>query len=167
MQRGNNSLQVVNLSTNPVLSTANMAQAHVVLDACMATRPHSHPRASSVIHLYEGNNMTVTFLQQNGGEKVKNTLNKNSVSFVPQGYMHYVSNDSCEQVIFTESWNNFSPGTQDVMGSVFRFPREAVAGALNLDEDLNEAIQTLFERNEVDNEFLVNVKCLLRCGIDN
>ena len=81
--------------------------------------------------------------------------------------MHYVSNDSCDRVIFMESWNNFSPGSQDVMGSVFRFQKEAVAGALDLYEGLNEALQTLFERNDDENEFLVNVNCLLRCGLQS
>lgn len=75
--------------------------------------PHTHPRATEIIYLVEGE-IETGFIAENGACFIHNTLEKGHGTLFPQGSIHYQINTGCKPAIFVAALSDEDPGTSQI-----------------------------------------------------
>lgn len=80
---------------------------------CGMNTPHTHPRATEILYLVNGE-IETGFIEENGARFVHNTLKKGQGTLFPQGSIHYQINVGCDPVLFVAALNDEDPGTTQI-----------------------------------------------------
>jgi oxalate decarboxylase/phosphoglucose isomerase-like protein (cupin superfamily) len=104
------------------------------LKPCGVVLPHVHPRSSELIFAINARNLTVGFIEENGGRTILNSISSGDVTIIPEGLVHFATNFGCEDVSFISALNSEDPGVSAIT-NVFNFPSLAIAGAFNQSEE--------------------------------
>eukprot|EP00122_Pirum_gemmata_P005228 Pgem_evm4s4769 len=152
-------IQVQSLANNPVLELADMSITKFTLEPCAINLPHVHPRATEMIYVISGSNLRTGFVEENSGRVVINDISSDSSTFFPEGLMHYQQNLGCEPVEFVSMLNNADPGVQTITTQFFQFPKEALEGALGINNRKLTKIKSNLPLN------IAQAKCKQECDM--
>jgi oxalate decarboxylase/phosphoglucose isomerase-like protein (cupin superfamily) len=147
--------------TNPALFDQGASQAILEFEPCGLNMPHVHPRALEFLHVLTGN-LTITFIEENGGRAITQTLGPGSSIYVPQGLLHAEHNLGCTPASFMNTFTHVNPGTSTMPTALFKFPIETIQTAMgNIDRELVEQLIADVPTNLAQGP----PECLARCGI--
>eukprot|EP00892_Ulva_mutabilis_P004164 jgi/Ulvmu1/2119/UM127_0004.1 len=90
-------VQPVSLGTNPVLGALTTGFQHAIYTfaPCGVVFPHVHPRGDENVFVLEGT-IDAGFVDEAGTLIRDQAIATNSAFVIPQGYVHYVANPTCE-----------------------------------------------------------------------
>lgn len=132
---------------------------------CGINLPHHHPRATELIYIIGGSNLTTGFVEENGGRVVINKgLRSGQSTFFPQGLIHYQQNMGCRTVHFLSALNSEDPGVVTSANQFFRFPDEALAASLNVSDSSVPSARMSIPRGPANG--LRNEECARRCNLE-
>ncbi len=97
--------------------------------------PHIHPRAAEEIYVVSGQNVSMGFIEENGGEVRQNFLNQGQATFFPQGSIHFQFNDNCQPATLLASLNNEDPGALAITTNFFKLPDGVIEASLGLGDN--------------------------------
>jgi oxalate decarboxylase/phosphoglucose isomerase-like protein (cupin superfamily) len=147
--------------TNPALYGQGASQAILEFQPCGLNMPHVHPRALEFLHVLAGN-LTITFVEENGGRAITQTLGRGDSIYVPQGLLHAEHNLGCEPAAFMNTFTHVNPGTSTMPTALYQFPIETIQTAMgNIERELAEQLIARTPTNLAQGP----PECLARCGI--
>ena len=120
-------VQPADEETWPSLISEGLAFSLFHLKPCGMNQPHNHPRASEIQYVIKGSNITVSFVEENGGRVITNVVDVGKVSLFPQGLIHFQQNLGCEEAILLSALNAENPGVLTISPQLALFPRGPIA----------------------------------------
>jgi len=151
-------IQVANVATFPALYGHGISYVLFNIEPCGINLPHVHPRATEMLYLVSGSNLTVGFTEENGGRLILNNLEQGEATFFPQGYIHYQQNFGCETATYLSALNSEDPGVITVANNLVRIPSESLKATLGIDDVVGISIPAGPAPGR-------DPECLQRCGI--
>lgn len=73
------SLRLADIDSMAALSGVGVAAAVLEIEPCGINLPHSHPRASELLYVLEGDFLRVAFTEENGGRTIINDIKRGDV----------------------------------------------------------------------------------------
>ena len=146
----------------PSLEEEGLSYFLFSLKPCGVILPHVHPRASELLFAISASNLTVGFIEENGGRTILNSISSGYTAIIPKGLIHFAANFGCKEASFISALNSEDPGVSAVT-NVFNFPTYAVASAFNQSESEILMIKAGLPSSPargIDN-------CLSLCGINS
>ena len=153
----------VNLAYLPSLAGEGVSLTYLEIDPCSINTPHSHPRATEIVHIIEGENVQVGFVEENGGRVIINALRAGQTTFIPQGLVHYAQNLGCVKTKIIAAFNSEDPGVINVGSQTLMFPREALSATLNIDESQLDGFKKGIRPTPTAG--YANTECVIRCRL--
>ena len=151
-----------NIENKPALQGAGASLAALHVSPCSINLPHTHPRATEMLFVSEGNNIITGFVLENGSKTFVTTLRKGQAILYPHGAIHFQINNSCQKAIMIPSFNNEDPGINTVLNNLFTFSNDILEATSNLSEDQIQFIRKLIPTAP---SFSVD-ECKKRCGLN-
>lgn len=96
---------------------------------CGANSPHSHPRATEILLLLNGE-LSAGFLTENGSRFVVQNLTEYSAMVFPAGSIHFQANYGCDPIKFVAALSDEDPGTLQVAQRYFALSADIVGASL-------------------------------------
>jgi len=158
-------IQVANIASMPALAGTGISYTLFNINPCAINLPHLHPRATELIYVISGSNLTVGFTEENGGRFLKNVVNAGDTTFFPQGLIHYQHNFGCETVQFISALNSVDPGVVTVANNMARIPAVSLQSSLGLSD--NEFATLTDHDLPAGPAPGLDQQCMQRCGLDN
>ena len=159
---GGGNVYSLTLDQLPSLEEEGLAYFLFSIKPCGVILPHVHPRASELIFAISASNLTVGFIEENGGRTILNSISSGYSAIIPKGLIHFATNAGCQDATFISALNSEDPGVSAVT-NVFNFPTYAMASAFNRTEEeilLIKAGLPSSPARGIDN-------CLKLCGINS
>jgi oxalate decarboxylase len=110
----------------------------VLLKPKGAREPHWHPNAHELNYLTRGK-ARITLLSPNGDVETFD-MAAGDMSFMPQGYLHYIENIGDEDAHFIIYFTNTAPSDIGLSGCFGAYSDPVIASALNINSDLLEGM---------------------------
>jgi len=145
----------------PALIGNGIAMTIGYIAPCSINLPHTHPRATEINFIVEGE-FEAGFFQENMAKFVGNTISKGMVTVFPMGAIHFEQNLQCDPAMFVAAFNNEDPGVLTVASGYFGLPAEIAAAGLNLTITTVEQLAKFLPANPA----LGLLECRQRCGLD-
>jgi oxalate decarboxylase/phosphoglucose isomerase-like protein (cupin superfamily) len=167
---------VANEANFPFLVGEGIAGAVAFIEPCGMNSPHTHPRATELLTVVEGQ-LEVGFVMENGlfaaaakdinalAFPFNTTLNQFEATIFPQGSIHFQFNPTCERAIFTAALNNADPGTSQIAQNFFTLPDEIVDITLGGKNKIDPSSVDQFHANLPANLVLAVDSCKARCHL--
>lgn len=124
-------IQPLTVEGLPSLAGQGVSYSLFSIEPCGINLPHSHPRATELLYVIDGQDLRTGFVEENGGRVIVNDIGKGDVTFFPEGLIHYQQNLSCERATYISALNSEDPGVVTVTTQFFQLPEEALAASLN------------------------------------
>jgi len=149
------------------------------LEPCGMNSPHTHPRATEILTVVEGE-LEVGFVMENGlfAAAAKNinalafpfntTVQQFEATIFPQGSIHFQFNPTCERSIFVAALNSADPGTSQIAQNFFTLDEEIVDITLGVTADgnkLDPSSVDQFRKNLPANLVRAVEVCKTKCGM--
>jgi len=149
------------------------------LEPCGLNSPHTHPRATEILTVVEGE-LEVGFVMENGlfadAAKAINalafpfntTVQQFEATIFPQGSIHFQFNPTCERSIFVAALNSADPGTSQIAQNFFSLSSDIVDITLGVGEagnKLDPSSVDQFRANLPANLVQAVDSCMARCGM--
>eukprot|EP00921_Rhytidocystis_pertsovi_P006216 GHVQ01010591.1.p1 GENE.GHVQ01010591.1~~GHVQ01010591.1.p1 ORF type:complete len:244 (-),score=30.90 GHVQ01010591.1:1337-2068(-) len=155
-------IRTCNVSDLPSLKGQGLSYTLIRLEPCGLNPPHSHPRATEIDVVLEGDNLLGGFAEENGGGvAVIDTLRKGQVTFIPFGLIHFVQNMGCYEAVILAAFNNEDPGVVTTATQLFTLPNEALEATFAMDNFQIENIRGNIPAAPAEGQ----KECLKRCGL--
>jgi len=152
---------VASVANFPALFANGMAMAVAQIGPCGMNTPHTHPRATEILYLVNGE-METGFIEENGARFVNNALTKGQGMLFPQGSIHYQINTGCDPLLFVAALSDEDPGTTQIAQRFFGLPPDVIQATLG-DVGLQEV--TNLTTGIPDNMAIGVDRCLKKCGL--
>lgn len=121
----------VKMSNQALLPTLEgLALYTVLLRPKGAREPHWHPNASELNYLVRGT-ARITLLSPRGSIDTFD-MKAGDMSFLPQGYVHYIENTGNDDALFTIFFNHTSPNDIGLSGAMGAYSDEVLASLFNV-----------------------------------
>ena len=91
--------------------------------------PHNHPRATEYLLNVAGPPLSAGSFQENGAPYVQGNLAAGSVTVLPLGSIHYVSNEGCDPAFIVAGFNSETPGVGFLSSMYTAFDPQTVNAA--------------------------------------
>jgi hypothetical protein len=149
------------------------------LEPCGLNSPHTHPRATEILTVVEGE-LEVGFVMENGlfaaaakdinalAFPFNTTLQQFEATIFPQGSIHFQFNPTCERSIFVAALNSADPGTSQIAQNFLSLDSEIVDITLGIGEagnKLDPSSVDQFRKNLPANLVQAMDSCKARCGM--
>jgi len=149
------------------------------LEPCGLNFPHTHPRATEILTVVEGE-LEVGFVMENGlfaaaakdinalAFPFNTTLQQFEATIFPQGSIHFQFNPTCERSIFVAALNSADPGTSQIAQNFLSLDSEIVDITLGIGEagnKLDPSSVDQFRKNLPANLVQAMDSCKARCGM--
>jgi len=149
------------------------------LEPCGLNSPHTHPRATEILTVVEGE-LEVGFVMENGlfadAAKAINalafpfntTVQQFEATIFPQGSIHFQFNPTCDRSIFVAALNSADPGTSQIAQNFFSLSSDIVDITLGVGEagnKLDPSSVDQFRANLPVNLVQAVDSCMARCGM--
>lgn len=164
-QRSGGNIRGGDVGAFPVLDGEGLSYTLFTLEPCGINLPHVHPRAAELLYLISGENLVVSFIEENGGRTFTNTINAGMMTIFPLGLMHYQQNMGCEPAQYISALNSADPGVQTLTTNFINFPDEAILSSLNITRTEFELFENTFQIPAGPAKG--NAECLQRCATVN
>jgi len=153
----------MNAATFPASKGNGLTLAMLNLGPCSMLPPHYHPRASNYVVSVKGTTTTYMFAE-NGAKLVTEELPEGHGTIFPQGSMHMMVNNACENAQLVSALSSEDAGTQNI-GNVFTngFPADLVNAAFSSDCAGNETAAKMTPIGTGSNSG--TAECMARCNI--
>ncbi len=123
--------------------------------------PHNHPRATEYLINVAGPPLSAGSFNENGAPFYQGNLNAGSVTVLPLGSIHYVSNEGCDPALIVAGFNSETPGVGFLSSMYTAFDPQTVAAAFG------GAGATVFDTSKIPAAVnLGHDQCLQKCGIN-
>jgi oxalate decarboxylase/phosphoglucose isomerase-like protein (cupin superfamily) len=155
-------VQPADEETWPSLISEGLAFSLFRLRPCGMNQPHNHPRASEIQYVIKGSNVTVSFVEENGGRVITNVIDTGKVSLFPQGLIHFQQNLGCEEAILLSALNAENPGVLTISPQLALFPRAPIATHFGL--SVGRANSLFFGVNRNQAPLGGTQECIDRCA---
>jgi len=154
-----------NANSFPALIGHGISMTLGLIDPCGINNPHTHPRATEMLVVMEGE-MRVGFFMENGAQFVGNTLKMGQVSIFPQGSIHFEINTGCTPALFVAAFNSEDPGVQTTTASYFGLPADIVANGFETPYAVNASFVAYLASTLNKNPGVGLHECYARCGLN-
>jgi oxalate decarboxylase/phosphoglucose isomerase-like protein (cupin superfamily) len=149
------------------------------LEPCGMNSPHTHPRATEILTVVEGE-LEVGFVMENGlfaaaakdinalAFPFNTTVQQFEATIFPQGSIHFQFNPTCERSIFVAALNSADPGTSQIAQNFFTLDQEIVDITLGVTEGgnkLDPSSVDQFRKNLPANLVRAVDSCRAKCGM--
>lgn len=138
---------VANQKNFPILTEIGISGAVAFLNPCSMNSPHSHPRASELLTLVQGDKLQTGMMIENGfaadasqgklTTQISAELSQYQATVFPQGSIHFQFNPTCEPAVFVAALTSSDPGTNQVAQNFFFEDENIVSIALGEPKELN------------------------------
>lgn len=171
----------------PALLGTNVAMAIGFVNPCGLNVPHSHPRASEMLTVVQGELVAGLVLENDPGaagravidgqvpaENPKGPLTQVTAHLglyramlFPQGEVHFQFNPTCEPAVFASAFDNLDPGRAQAAASFFTIMSdEVIMAALGEDAEFLDPRKIDLIRNNIPMAFAELIdSCAKKCGI--
>jgi len=136
------------------------------IDPCGINNPHTHPRATEMLLMIEGE-MRVGFFMENGARFIGNTLKLGQATVFPQGSIHFEVNTGCTPATFVAAFNHQDPGVQTTATAYFGIPADVAAIGIETPLPINISYVNSLITQLSHNPGLGLHECYQRCGLVN
>ena len=153
-------IQPIDLSNFPALKNEGVSYSLFNIEPCGINLPHVHPRATELLYVIAGDNITVGFVEENGGRTIINTIGQDQATLFPQGLVHYQQNNGCERATYISALNHEDPGVLKISTRIATLPTEALSATFDISE---EEVLSLFS-NVPGGPAMGTQACLDRCA---
>lgn len=130
----------------PGLNTLGISLVRIDFAVGGINPPHTHPRATEVLFLAEGE-LFVGFIDTNNTFFSK-TLEKGDVFVFPKALVHFQQNVGKENAVAIAALSSQLPGTQTIANSLFAanppLPDSVLSKAFRITQELVDYIQKMF-----------------------
>ncbi|XP_065875200.1 putative germin-like protein 2-1 [Euphorbia lathyris] len=138
----------VNVAQIPGLNTLGISLARIDYAPGGINPPHTHPRASEILTIIEGN-LEVGFITSNPENRlITKVLKKGDVFVFPVNLIHYQRNVGHGNVVAIAALSSQNPGVITIANAVFGsnppIPAAVLSKAFQLDHNLVGYLQTMF-----------------------
>lgn len=118
----------------PGLNTLGIAVARVDFAPGGLNPPHSHPRATELLFLVQGE-LDVGFVSSNGNAFFRQTIHAGDLFVFPRGLLHYQKNIGTTAAWAIAALNSQNPGAQQAAAALFRspLPSDVLQKTFNID----------------------------------
>ena len=124
----------VKMSNQFLLSTLEgIAVYSLLLKPRGAREPHWHPNANELNYLTRGN-ARITLLSP-GGQIDTFDMAAGDMSFLPQGYLHYIENIGHDDAHFTIFFDHTAPNDMGMSGCLGAYSNEVLASLFGVSVD--------------------------------
>lgn len=124
-----NGVAAFTAGTSEALFGTFIAGVQINFEKCGINLPHTHPRATEIARVLDGE-LKMGFYPENGGQPKEYTLREGQVMVFPQATLHYQYNDSCRPAKMYAVLNHHDPGTLTLPARLTDFEYEdAIAAA--------------------------------------
>jgi hypothetical protein len=159
--------------------SSGISGAVAFLEPCGMNSPHTHPRATEILTVVEGE-LEVGFVMENGlfqaaakdinalAFPFNTTLQQFEATVFPQGSIHFQFNPTCERSIFVAALNSADAGTSQIAQNFFTLDEEIVDIALGVTEagnKLDPSSVAQFRKNLPANLVRAVDSCKAMCGM--
>jgi oxalate decarboxylase/phosphoglucose isomerase-like protein (cupin superfamily) len=136
------SIRPLTLDQMPALHTTGLSYVLFELAPCGIILPETHPRATEMIYIIEGERVQVGFSEENGGRTIVNVLKKGEATFFPASLIHFEQNLACTPAKFLAALNSEDPGVVTMSWQTFgSLPVYALQSTFNLSETIVDMIK--------------------------
>jgi oxalate decarboxylase/phosphoglucose isomerase-like protein (cupin superfamily) len=158
---------------------SGISGAVAFIEACGMNSPHTHPRATEILTVVEGE-LEVGFVMENGlfaaaakdinalAFPFNTTVQQFEATIFPQGSIHFQFNPTCERSIFVAALNSADPGTSQIAQNFFTLDEEIVDITLGVTEGgnkLDPSSVDQFRKNLPANLVRAVDSCRAKCGM--
>jgi len=153
----------MNAATFPAAKGNGLTLAMLNLGPCSMLPPHYHPRASNYVVSTKGKTTTYMY-EENGGTLITQDLSPGLATIFPQGSMHMMVNNGCEDAQLVSALSSEDAGTQNI-GNVFTngFPADLVNAAFGSSLAGNDTAAKMTPIGTGSNAG--TAECLARCNV--
>ncbi|KAJ7629125.1 spherulin-1B precursor [Roridomyces roridus] len=124
------SILLATVDNFPILTDLGISGAVSFVGPCGLNIPHSHPRASEILIVTEGQLNTGT-VQENGfNTEIKTQLGTFQGTVFPQGSIHYQQNPTCSPAVFVAALGSEDPGRSDIATNFWMLDSDVIDAAL-------------------------------------
>lgn len=106
-----------NVEKIPGLNTLGVSLSRIDYEAGGLNPPHTHPRATEVIFVLEGE-LDVGFITT-ANKLISKKVKKGEVFVFPKGLVHYQKNNGDKPASVISAFNSQLPGTQSIAATLF------------------------------------------------
>ncbi|KAF2477802.1 RmlC-like cupin [Lindgomyces ingoldianus] len=118
-----------NAATFPTLTGFGMTMAMLNLGPCAMLPPHMHSRATNLVVAISGSTSTYMY-RENGVKLVKADLTPGKMTIFPQGSLHTMQNNGCDNAVLVSALNSEDTGTTNILNGALRnFPEDLMKAA--------------------------------------
>ncbi|KAK6438268.1 hypothetical protein LTR95_005533 [Oleoguttula sp. CCFEE 5521] len=168
---------VANENNFPLLVGNGIAGAVGFLEPCGMNSPHTHPRATEMLTVVEGE-IETGFVLENGlfGDAAKATFGNGTLAFpfnatlnqfqstiFPQGSIHFQFNNQCKDAIFVAALNSADPVTSQIAQNFFTLDDRIVDITLGDVNQITPSNLKQFRGNLPANLVKAADECIARC----
>ncbi|KAK9816864.1 hypothetical protein WJX72_006281 [[Myrmecia] bisecta] len=134
----------MDLVSNPILATLpgpGLSGKVDVFQPCSLKVPHVHPRATKTSYVVAGT-LQVGIAEEDTGRVLDFNLTTGQSIIVPQGLLHYMKNNQCNQTLtMLTVFNNVDPGELVMLDKILAFPDATVRASSGLDQATIDAFR--------------------------
>ncbi|KAJ1454285.1 RmlC-like cupin domain-containing protein, partial [Pelagophyceae sp. CCMP2097] len=155
-------IRAVTVAELPSLYGEGLSYSLFEIEPCGINLPHEHPRATELLYVIDADFLRTAHVEENGGARtIVNDLQTGSVTFFPQGLIHYQQNLGCKPATYISALNSEDPGVVTITTRFFELPPEAAADSLGVgDADVERLITGLPAGPAAG-----RAECLARCDL--
>mmetsp|Transcript_43977 Transcript_43977/g.171749 ORF Transcript_43977/g.171749 Transcript_43977/m.171749 type:complete len:220 (-) Transcript_43977:53-712(-) len=152
-------IQGGDVSKFPALDNLGVSNTLFTIKPCGMNLPHYHPRATELIYVIKGHDLTVGFAEENSGrDAVINVVGEGDNAVFPQGLLHYQINLNCEhEVQFLSSLSSHDPGVVTVPDRIVGFDNTALGVVFN------HPRMNRFRKQRLTNLRTLSLQCIADC----
>jgi len=150
----------IDLSNFPALKDEGVSYSLFNIEPCGINLPHLHPRATEILYVFTGENITVAFVEENRGRTIVNTIGQGEATVFPQGLIHFQQNFGCERATYLSGLNHEDPGVVTINTQIATFDKVPLASTFGISQ---EEVLTLFA-NQGGSPAVGQQECLDRCA---
>jgi len=134
-------IRPLTLSQMPSLTGQGLAYVLIELAPCGLILPETHPRATEMIYVIEGERLQVGFSEENGGRTLVNEIRKGQCMLFPASLIHFEQNLACTPVKYLAALNSEDPGVVTMSWQTFGLPEYALQSTFNVNSTLIDMIK--------------------------
>ncbi|KAH7578159.1 hypothetical protein ACOSQ2_000685 [Xanthoceras sorbifolium] len=106
-----------NVEKIPGLNTLGVSLSRIDYEAGGLNPPHTHPRATEMIFVLEGE-LDVGFITT-ANKLISKTVKKGEIFVFPKGLVHFQKNNGDKEASVISAFNSQLPGTQSIAATLF------------------------------------------------
>ena len=82
-------VQPLGVSNLPSLEGEGVSHSLFTIEPCGINSFHSHPRATEILYVIDGDDLQVGFVEENGGRVLLNRISTGDATFFPEGFYFF------------------------------------------------------------------------------